>query len=68
MQSSVNKNSTEMVSAGSRKNLLDQNRPQQSAGCRSLSPNVANPALAGNLQRQRVFLRDSVLGHLDEAE
>lgn len=57
-----------MVSAASQENLLDQNRPQQSRRCGSLSPAVANCALAANLQRQRVFPHDSVLGHLYEAE
>lgn len=68
MKGSVNNNSAEMVSAGSQKNLLDQNRPQQSAGCRFLNPNLANPALAANLECQQVIPHDTVLGHLYEAE
>lgn len=57
-----------MVPARSQKNLLDQNRPQQSFGCRSLNPNLANPALAANPECQQVFPHDTVLGHLYEAE
>lgn len=57
-----------MISIGSQKNLLKQNKLRQSVECRSLSSNVANPAQAANLQRQRVFFHDSELGHLYEPE
>lgn len=52
---------------GPQKNLLEENRPQQSDRHRTFTPNVANSSLAANPQHQWVFPHDSVLGHLYEA-